>query len=348
MPASIKQLANSKVLKDDVFAKWSDGLYYQAKVLECNQQKRQCLVVFEDDAKCWMNAQDLHAQLNSDIDEDNIVCCVCEDGLSKAPNQIIICDCCEQGYHMQCHKPTLTQEIDDEDSDWVCSTCTAMGKARKSEFVVNKQDDQLKGQKRVKMDTPAKKPTLVIKVSSDKKAGTPKKIKTPRKARTTKKAESSNKQPTEETLEPSVAEKVEEKAEEEAEEKAVEVCEEKVEEKTVELEPESKAISKNYKIPKIAKVGTTKNVRTKAQMKSMSSVIDYSISKEPLDDGSAVEEMHPVLIEAAMDVITNGFGTEEFVDIVAEDETTNSPSQNVLTEVRPNKRARKNNKTAAA
>lgn len=336
MPASIKQLANSKVLKDDVFAKWSDGLYYQAKILEFNLQKRQCLVVFEDDAKGWINAQDLHAQLNSDIDEDNIVCCVCDDGLSKAPNQIIMCDCCEQGYHMQCHKPALAQEIDDEDKDWICSTCSAMSKARKSGFAVNKQDDRPKA-KRVKMDTPAKRPTLTIRLSSDKKADAPGKVKTLRKARTTRNAESSKKQANKETSEPPVAEIVEEKTEE--------VVGEEVDVQAV--EPESKAISKNYKIPKIVKVGTTKNVRTKAQMKDMSGV-DYSISKEPLEDGTVVEEMHPVLIEAAKEVIANGFGTEEFVDIVADDATNSNPCQNILTEVRPNKRARKTNKTAAA
>lgn len=94
----------------------------------CDEKHRKCTVVFEDKFEMQIGANNVHIQL--DLDElksdDNIVCCLCDDGASEAPNEIIICDTCQQGYHVQCHEPKVDREqvhLEDDLVEWTCATC---------------------------------------------------------------------------------------------------------------------------------------------------------------------------------------------------------------------------------
>ena len=55
--------------------------------------------------------------------DSDILCAVCRDGTSVAPNEIVICDVCNQGYHQRCHKPKIGDEILEPDIPWTCRLC---------------------------------------------------------------------------------------------------------------------------------------------------------------------------------------------------------------------------------
>lgn len=132
MPASIKHLTDKKLNLTSLLARWEDGLYYTAAIVKCDKTKKKCLVCFEDGSEVWVNNRDVHIQLTLDqLNEDeDIVCCICDDGNSEPPNEIILCDVCQQGYHQKCHNPPVdSSKIDgSEDTsdhkDWFCATCS--------------------------------------------------------------------------------------------------------------------------------------------------------------------------------------------------------------------------------
>lgn len=131
MPTSMKHLSEpgSKFVTC-LLAKWSDGKHYKAKVIQCDNDndERRCLVKFEDNTQTWMTADELHAQLQPDhVNTIPIVCCACDGDHSDSPNEIILCDQCQQGYHISCHNPPIDREqckLGDEDEEWLCNTCT--------------------------------------------------------------------------------------------------------------------------------------------------------------------------------------------------------------------------------
>lgn len=132
MPASIKHLTDKKLNLNSLLAKWTDGLYYTAAIVECDKSRRKCLVCFEDGSEVWLNNRDVHIQLTLDqmSEDEDIVCCICDDGKSEPPNEIILCDVCQQGYHQRCHNPPVdSSKIDESDDnsdhkDWFCATCS--------------------------------------------------------------------------------------------------------------------------------------------------------------------------------------------------------------------------------
>lgn len=132
MPASLKHLTNKRISYYSLLARWKDGLYYTAALLKCDKNKRKCLVCFEDGSEIWANNRDLHLQLSLDQmnEDEDIVCCICDEGNSEQPNYIILCDVCQQGYHQKCHNPPVdssTIDASDDNSDhkdWICATCS--------------------------------------------------------------------------------------------------------------------------------------------------------------------------------------------------------------------------------
>lgn len=132
MPASFKHLTDKKSCYNSLLAKWTDGLYYTAALIKCDKPNKRCRVYFEDGSEIWVSNQELHIQLSIDqlSDDEDIVCCICDDGNSEAPNEIILCDVCQQGYHQLCHQPkvdssTLDESEDTKDhKDWFCATCS--------------------------------------------------------------------------------------------------------------------------------------------------------------------------------------------------------------------------------
>lgn len=132
MPASIKHLTDKKLNLTSLLALWKDGLYYTAAIVKCDKANKKCLVCFEDGSEIWVRNRDVHIQLSLDqLNEDeDIVCCICDDGSSEPPNEIILCDVCQQGYHQKCHCPPVdSSKIDesedtDDHKDWFCATCS--------------------------------------------------------------------------------------------------------------------------------------------------------------------------------------------------------------------------------
>ena len=49
----------------------------------------------------------------------DILCEICKSPASKVPNEIVICDCCQKGYHQLCHTPQIPSAILVPDLDWV-------------------------------------------------------------------------------------------------------------------------------------------------------------------------------------------------------------------------------------
>lgn len=142
MPASLKHLSGPPENIKSILARWSDGKFYRAEKLSLDLEAKKCLVKFEDGLEAWLATTELHMELAiDDIQDEDIVCCVCDDGTSAEPNEIIMCDGCQQGYHVQCHKPSIDRErvkLEDDLVEWFCCTCDYLIKPSKSKPVKTK------------------------------------------------------------------------------------------------------------------------------------------------------------------------------------------------------------------
>lgn len=64
-------------------------------------------------------------------DESDILCLICEDGQSEYPNEIVICDHCDYGYHQRCHRPSISNQVLKSTEKWMCMMCTNKRKSAK-------------------------------------------------------------------------------------------------------------------------------------------------------------------------------------------------------------------------
>lgn len=168
MPASIKHLTDKKLNLNSLLARWQDGLYYKAAIVKCDKANKKCLVCFEDGSEVWVKNRDVHIQLTLDqLNEDeDIVCCICDDGNSEAPNEIILCDVCQQGYHQKCHNPPVdSSKIDESEDnsdhkDWFCATCSyILNQSNRAKLSANAQQPQQSKQAQHQLPTtPKQKP----------------------------------------------------------------------------------------------------------------------------------------------------------------------------------------------
>lgn len=55
--------------------------------------------------------------------ESDLLCYFCNDGSSDEPNEIVICDVCNRGYHQRCHKPKIPASILAPSASWSCRFC---------------------------------------------------------------------------------------------------------------------------------------------------------------------------------------------------------------------------------
>lgn len=135
MPAAIKHLASlNKLNIATILARWdNDDRYYAVQVLECDKNSRKCKIRYEDGLTCWTPASDIHLQFKKSPIH---ICCICEDGSETELNEILVCDMCDQGYHVSCHEPKVDRHAakpGDENVEWFCATCDKISKASLAE-----------------------------------------------------------------------------------------------------------------------------------------------------------------------------------------------------------------------
>lgn len=150
--ADLAQLGNGVV---SALAFWKDdSKYYKVDILQYDEPNQKCKVMFEDKLETWMDRKDIHLQLSLGfIKDDQIVCCICDGGLSQPPNELILCDVCQQGFHLQCQEPGIDRALlDDENNEWFCSTCEILCTREKN------QPDK-KTNSSISKKTPTKTPT---------------------------------------------------------------------------------------------------------------------------------------------------------------------------------------------
>eukprot|EP00216_Chloropicon_sp_CCMP2111_P005397 CAMPEP_0198241042 /NCGR_PEP_ID=MMETSP1446-20131203/5972_1 /TAXON_ID=1461542 ORGANISM="Unidentified sp, Strain CCMP2111" /NCGR_SAMPLE_ID=MMETSP1446 /ASSEMBLY_ACC=CAM_ASM_001112 /LENGTH=1259 /DNA_ID=CAMNT_0043923839 /DNA_START=131 /DNA_END=3907 /DNA_ORIENTATION=- len=104
---------SSRYRKADDIARYAEQSNSGSR--EGTQELEEVVDIFTKDENDRDVIYDRFAVLRPDQD---VVCCVCGDGQSEAPNQIVFCEMCDQPVHQQCYG---ISEI--PDGEWLCWPC---------------------------------------------------------------------------------------------------------------------------------------------------------------------------------------------------------------------------------
>lgn len=102
-----------------VLVRWSNGLLYKAYVL--SMQDRLCEIELDNYTTAKIDVKDVFDEFGQEV-----MCSECQGGVSEPPDEIVLCDCCNTGYHQSCHRPPITDAVLSDDSDWYCHNCNAI------------------------------------------------------------------------------------------------------------------------------------------------------------------------------------------------------------------------------
>jgi hypothetical protein len=111
-----------------VIVRWADGLRYYGRVTKIDHRTQRYFVEFGPETSYPVLFKDVK-EVSSDEDvpralENDLLCEMCNSGVSHKPNEIVICDKCGRGYHQRCHKPRIDPKVLMPNIDWICWKCT--------------------------------------------------------------------------------------------------------------------------------------------------------------------------------------------------------------------------------
>ena len=133
-----------------VLARWKNGLFYLGVIQAIDINSNHVEVKYEDNTTYWTSLKDVHKQLSRDTiaaaADSDIICDGCRDGTSLPPNEIVICDMCNHGWHQRCHAPKIDVEVLEPNVPWQCRTCVFFFATR--EGGADPEDDSLTAMKR--------------------------------------------------------------------------------------------------------------------------------------------------------------------------------------------------------
>ncbi|KAK2172560.1 hypothetical protein NP493_949g00057 [Ridgeia piscesae] len=113
-------------VRQQVLARWIDGLLYLGKIVKVDDKQKRCYIKFEDDSEHWARFKDIQKGRT----RGEISCVLCHGGKSVKPNEIVLCDHCGLGYHQQCHQPHIGKQMLKAGIRWFCRQCVFAATAK--------------------------------------------------------------------------------------------------------------------------------------------------------------------------------------------------------------------------
>lgn len=112
--------------RQEVLARWIDGLLYLGKIVKVDDKGKRCYIKFEDYSEHWTRFKDIQKGRS----RGEISCVLCLGGKSVKPNEIVLCDHCGLGYHQQCHQPNIGRQMLKTGINWFCRQCVFAATAK--------------------------------------------------------------------------------------------------------------------------------------------------------------------------------------------------------------------------